>query len=102
MQRGKPVRTRYTLPVNFRLASIPQPDKWIGVERLNLLSSEQYSVYRFKEYEELAEPVENMESAVKDLFEGKRKAFAIPNTDENLKKLKEIIAKYPDKKVNWM
>ena len=102
MQRGKPVRTRYTLPVNFRLASIPQPDKWIGVERLNLLSSEQYSVYRFKEYEELAEPVENMESAVKDLFEGKRKAFAIPNTDENLKKLKDIIAKYPDKKVNWM
>ncbi len=102
MQRGKPVRTRYTLPVNFRLASIPQPDKWIGVERLNLLSSEQYSVYRFKEYEELAEPVENMESAVKDLFEGKRKAFAIPNTDDNLKKLKEIIAKYPNKKVNWM
>ena len=102
MQRGKPVRTRYTLPVNFRLASIPQPDKWIGVERLNLLSSEQYSVYRFKEYEELAEPVENMESAVKDLFEGKRKAIAIPNTDENLKKLKEIIAKYPNKKVNWM
>ena len=102
MQRGKPVRTRYTLPVNFRLASIPQPDKWIGVERLNLLSSEQYSVYSFKEYEELAEPVENMESAVKDLFEGKRKAFAIPNTDENLKKLKDIIAKYPDKKVNWM
>ena len=102
MNRGKPVRTKYTLPVNFRLGSIPQPDKWIGVERLNLLSSEQYSVYRFKEYEELAEPVENLESAVKDLFEGKTKAFAIPNTDENLKKLKEIIAKYPDKKVNWM
>jgi len=102
MNRGKPVRTKYTLPVNFRLASIPQPDKWIGIERLNLLSSEQYAVYRFKEYEELAEPVENLESAVKDLFEGKTKAFAIPNTDDNLKKLKEIIAKYPDKKVNWM
>ena len=102
MHRGIPVRTKYTLPVNFRLGSIPQPDKWIGVERLNLLSSEQYAVYRFKEYEELAKPVENLESAVKDLFEGKTKAFAIPNTDENLKKLKEIIAKYPDKKVNWM
>ena len=102
MHRGIPVRTKYTLPVNFRLASIPQPDKWIGVERLNLLSSEQYAVYRFKEYEELAKPVENLESAVKDLFEGKTKAFAIPNTDENLKKLKDIIAKYPDKKVNWM
>ncbi len=43
-----------------------------------------------------------MESAVKDLFKGKRKAFAIPYSEDNLNRVKEIIAKYPDKKVNWM
>ncbi len=102
-QRGKPVRTKYTLPVNFRLASKYVEPTWISVELLNYLESEQYAVTKFSSsVVSDQEPEEKLESAVKDLFKGKRKALTIPYSDDNLKKVKEIIAKYPDKKVNWM
>ena len=48
------------------------------------------------------ESVKNLKSGVKDIFKGKRNTFAIQYSEDNLKKVKEIIAKYPDKKVNWM
>jgi hypothetical protein len=74
---------------------------WIGVEVLPT-ASEQYVVdYSGGDFKD-AEPMENLESDIKDLFEGKIKYFVIPYSDENLKKVKEIIGKYPDKKVNWM
>lgn len=102
-QRGKPVRTKYTLPVNFRLASKYVEPTWISVELLNYLESEQYAVTKFSSsVVSDQEPEEKLESAVKDLFKGKRKALTIQYSEDNLKKVKEIIAKYPDKKVNWM
>lgn len=102
-QRGKPVRTKYTLPVNFRLASKYVEPTWISVELLNYLESEQYAVTKFSSsVVSDQEPKEKLESAVKDLFKGKRKALTIQYSEDNLKKVKEIIAKYPDKKVNWM
>lgn len=102
-QRGKPVRTKYTLPVNFRLASKYVEPTWISVELLNYLESEQYAVTKFSSsVVSDQEPEEKLESAVKDLFKGKRKALTIQYSEDNLKKVKEIIAKYPDKKVNWL
>ena len=102
-QRGKPVRTKFTLPVNFRLASKYVEPTWISVELLNYLESEQYAVTKFSSsVVSDQEPEEKLESAVKDLFKGKRKALTIQYSEDNLKKVKEIIAKYPDKKVNWL
>ena len=74
---------------------------WIGVEVLPT-ASEQYVVECFGGDFTDAEPVKNLESAVKDLFEGKRKYFVIPYSEDNFKKVKEVIGQYPDKKVNWM
>ena len=76
---------------------------WIGVEIINLSESEQYLVQTFSGGDVTDSDIaKNLKSAVKDLFKGKRKAFVIPYSDENLKKVKDIIARYPDKKVNWM
>ena len=76
---------------------------WIGVEIMNISESEQYLVETFSGNDVTDSDIaKNLKSAVKDLFKGKRKAFVIPYSDDNLKKVKEIIAKYPDKKVNWM
>ncbi len=76
---------------------------WIGVEIMNLSESEQYVIYTFHGNDVSDSDIaNNLKSAVKDLFKGKRKAFAIPYSEDNLNKVKEIIAKYPDKKVNWM
>ena len=76
---------------------------WIGVEIINLSESEQYLVQTFSGGDVTDSDIaKNLKSAVKDLFKGKRKAFAIPYSEDNLNKVKEIIAKYPDKKVNWM
>ena len=76
---------------------------WIGVEIINLSESEQYLVQTFSGGDVTDSDIaKNLKTAVKDLFKGKRKAFAIPYSEDNLNKVKEIIAKYPDKKVNWM
>ena len=76
---------------------------WIGVEIMNLSESEQYLVETFSGNDVTDSDIaKNLKSAVKDLFKGKRKAFVIPCSEDNLKKVKEIIARYPDKKVNWM
>ena len=73
---------------------------WIGVEVLST-ASEQYGVDCFGGDFKDADPVENLEKAVKDLFTGKRRYFVIPYSEDNYKKLRKTIAKYPDKKVNW-
>jgi len=76
---------------------------WIGVEIMNISESEQYLVETFSGNDVPDSDIaKNLKSAVNDLFKGKRKAFVIPYSEDNLKKVKEIIAKYPDKKVNWM
>ncbi len=76
---------------------------WIGVEIMNLSESEQYVIYTFHGNDVTDSDIaNNLKSAVKDLFKGKRKAFAIPYSEDNFNRVKEIIAKYPDKKVNWM
>ena len=76
---------------------------WIGVEIINLSESEQYLVQTFSGGDVTDSDIaKNLKTAVKDLFKGKRKAFVIPYSEDNLKKVKEIIARYPDKKVNWM
>ena len=107
MSRGLTFRQKYTLPVDFRLASnhvettYVQPT-WISIDKMNLTMSEQYVVmYEKGEYPD-SSTAESLESDIKDLFNGKRKFILVPKSDENLKKVKEIIAKYPDKKVNWM
>ena len=105
IHRGKTVRTKYTLPVNFRLRSVEttnvQPT-WIFIDTMDKAASEQYVVMYQKGEETDPSTVESLESDIKDLFNGKRKYILVQKSDENLKKVKEIIAKYPDKKVNWM
>ena len=75
--------------------------KWIGVEILQT-DSEEYGVHYIEGDIDNADPVRKLESAVKDLFNGKRKSFAIPYSEDNLKKVKAVIGRYPNKKVNWM
>ena len=76
---------------------------WIGVEIMNISESEQYLVQTFSGGDVTDSDIaNNLKSAVKDLFKGKRKAFVIQYSEDNLKKVKDIIARYPDKKVNWM
>lgn len=75
--------------------------KWIGVEILQT-DSEEYGVHYIEGDIDNADPVRKLESAVKDLFNGKRKYFAIPYSEDNLKKVKTVIGRYPNKKVNWM
>jgi hypothetical protein len=95
------VRYRNPSPLYDHYSTSTEESDWIGVEVLPT-ASEQYVVQCFGGDFKDAEPAEKLEKAVKDLFEGKRKFFVIPYSDDNLKKVKEIIAKYPDKKVNWM
>ena len=105
IHRGKPVRTKYTLPVNFRLASVEttyvQPT-WIYISPLPYTETEQYVVMYQKGETSDPSTVENLESDIKDLFNSKKEYILVPKSDENLKKVKDIIARYPDKKVNWM
>ena len=76
---------------------------WIGVEIMNISESEQYLVETFSGNDVPDSDIaKNLKSAAKDLFKGKRKAFVVPYSEDNLKKVKEIIARYPNKKVNWM
>ncbi|MBR5158266.1 MAG: energy transducer TonB [Bacteroidaceae bacterium] len=105
IHRGKPVRTKYTLPVNFRLHSVEttlERPTWIFIDTMDKAASEQYVVMYEKGEATDHSTAESLESDIKDLFNGKRKFIQVPKSDENLKKVKEIIAKYPDKKVNWM
>ncbi|MBO7436578.1 MAG: TonB family protein [Bacteroidaceae bacterium] len=105
IHRGKPVRTKYTLPVNFRLHSVEttlERPTWIFIDTMDKAASEQYVVMYEKGESPDSSTAESLESDIKDLFNGKRKFIQVPKSDENLKKVKEIIAKYPDKKVNWM
>ena len=78
-----------------------EKSNWIGVEVLPT-ASEQYVVECFGGDFKDAEPVENLEKVVKDLFVGKRHFFVIPYSEDNFRKVKEVIGQYPDKKVNWM
>ena len=107
ISRGIPLRRAYTLPVNFRLASnyvettYVQPT-WIAIGPIST-ASEQYVVeYAKGEFPDDPSTVETLESDIKALFSGKKEYILVPKSDDNLKKVKEIIARYPDKKVNWM
>ena len=91
-----------------RFLDLPSTQKteepnWIGVEIMNISESEQYLVETFSGNDVPDSDIaKNLKSAVKDLFKGKIKAFVIPYSEDNLKKVREIIARYPNKKVNWM
>lgn len=87
--------------INEIVSTSTEESDWIGVEVLPT-ASEQYGVDCFGGDFKDADPVENLEKAVKDLFTGKRRYFVIPYSEDNYKKLRKTIAKYPDKKVNWM
>ena len=86
--------------INEIVSTSTEESDWIGVEVLST-ASEQYGVDCFGGDFKDADPVENLEKAVKDLFTGKRSYFVIPYSEDNYKKLRKTIAKYPDKKVNW-
>lgn len=86
--------------INEIVSTSTEESDWIGVEVLST-ASEQYGVDCFGGDFKDADPVENLEKAVKDLFTGKRRYFVIPYSEDNYKKLRKTIAKYPDKKVNW-
>ena len=87
--------------INEIVSTSTEESDWIGVEVLST-ASEQYGVDCFGGDFKDADPVENLEKAVKDLFTGKRKFFVIPYSEDNFRKVKEVIGQYPDKKVNWM
>ena len=86
--------------INEIVSTSTEESDWIGVEVLST-ASEQYGVDCFGGDFKDADPVENLEKAVRDLFTGKRRYFVIPYSEDNYKKLRKTIAKYPDKKVNW-
>lgn len=86
--------------INEIVSTSTEESDWIGVEVLST-ASEQYGVDCFGGDFKDADPVENLEKAVKDLFTGKRRYFVIPYSEDNYKKLRKTITKYPDKKVNW-
>ena len=95
------VRYRNPSPLYDHYSTSTEESDWIGVEVLPT-ASEQYVVDCFGGDYKDAEPAENLEKAVKDLFTGKRKFFVIPYSEDNFRKVKEVIGQYPDKKVNWM
>ncbi len=86
--------------INEIVSTSTEESDWIGVEVLST-ASEQYGVDCFGGDFKDADPVENLEKAVRDLFTGKRRYFVIPYSEDNYKKLRKTITKYPDKKVNW-
>ena len=86
--------------INEIVSTSTEESDWIGVEVLST-ASEQYGVDCFGGDFKDAERVENLEKAVRDLFTGKRRYFVIPYSEDNYKKLRKTITKYPDKKVNW-
>ena len=108
LRKMKLLNVQYQNRNTVRFLDLPSTQKteepiWIGVEIMNLSESEQYVVSTFHGNDVPDSDIaKNLKSAVKDLFKGKRKAFVIPYSEDNLKKVKEIIARYPDKKVNWM
>ena len=75
--------------------------KWIGVEILPT-ASEQYAVHYIGGDINDMEITKNVDKAVKDLFDGRITYFTIPYSEKNFNKVKEVIGRYPDKKVNWM
>ncbi len=107
LRKKQLLNVQYQNRNNVRFLDLPSTTiadpNGIAIEPINLSSSEQYVVYTFhvSDISEL-ESVKNLKSGVKDIFKGKRNTFAIQYSEDNLKKVKEIIAKYPDKKVNWM
>lgn len=103
LKKKRLLNVRYwnSSPLYDHYSTSTEESDWIGVEVLPT-ASEQYVVQCFGGDFKDAEPAENLEKAVKDLFKGKRKFFVIPYSEDNFRKVKEIIAKYPDKKVNWM
>lgn len=107
LRKKQLLNVQYQNRNNVRFLDLPSTTiadpNGIAIEPINLSSSEQYVVYTFhvSDISEL-ESVKNLKSGVKDIFKGKRNTFSIQYSEDNLKKVKEIIAKYPDKKVNWL
>lgn len=107
LRKKQLLNVQYQNRNNVRFLDLPSTTiadpNGIAIEPINLSSSEQYVVHTFhvSDISEL-ESVKNLKSGVKDIFKGKRNTFSIQYSEDNLKKVKETIAKYPDKKVNWM
>ena len=105
LKKKRLLNVRYQTPspiINYNhYSTSTEESDWIGVEVLPTVS-EQYVVECFGGDFKDAESMENLEKAVKDLFVGKRHFFVIPYSENNFKKVKEVIGQYPDKKVNWM
>ena len=105
LKKKRLLNVRYQTPspiINYdHYSTSTEESDWIGVEVLPTVS-EQYVVECFGGDFKDAESMENLEKAVKDLFVGKRHFFVIPYSENNFKKVKEVIGQYPDKKVNWM
>ena len=118
-QNGEVVRVRYSVPINFRLSTNEektQPD-WIHIEASeqsltgnNSSSLGHYTVIRLTAREEILKQtiqtiggvmasVDNMEAAVKDLFDGKTGHVFIAYSDATYKTLRAILDKYPEKEI---
>ena len=107
--RGFPVKVRYSLPVNFRLNNDTDEPKWISINPMNGqqgaegTAEEQYMVIRLSGQTRNPISADELDEAIKELFEGSRSRVVVPETEENFNKVRDIIVqKYPDKKVNWM
>lgn len=107
--RGFPVKVRYSLPVNFRLNNDTDEPKWISINPMNGqqgaegTADEQYMVIRLSGQTRNPVSADELDEAIKELFEGSRSRVVVPETEENFNKVRDIIVqKYPDKKVNWM
>ncbi|MBO7114443.1 MAG: TonB family protein [Bacteroidaceae bacterium] len=118
VQNGEVVKVRYTVPINFRLATEEEkrePD-WIHIEAVDKRmegaypEGMEYMVIRMVGNEETINQfivgtggviagTDNLESVVKDIFDGKIKDAVIRDSEANYKLLRSILDKYPDEKI---
>jgi TonB family protein len=126
--KGETVKVQYSVPLNFRLDTPGdeqrQPD-WLvlhiadgnrmGVSvsgdhqaeagsvyyMLTGMQSDENNVRRFMDSQGggVIAGADDIESAIKDLFDGKIANMVVPKTDDNYKKMRAILDRYPDKMV---
>ena len=105
---GKEVNVKYTVPVNFRYSEKDDGKQtWISIyptdsPRSNFKMDEKQFVishYRSTHGEDNAVSMDNLESAIEDLVNGKRTEINIPDSQENYKKAREILNNKTDKNI---
>lgn len=112
--KGKLVNVKYTIPISFRYddPSDAKTPEWIlvfGTENTGINPDPnpggmKYAVERLEgmPQEGTITTPENIESDIKDLFDGKKNMVIIKNSDENYQKVKAVLNDYSDKHIIYL